>query len=70
MMKLDLTTILVAILAILILCIAFMKKSAPASEGFRRRRFTAAADPKKVVSLKKSGRSGKRAVGEETIELA
>ena len=50
-MKLDLTTILVAILAILILCIAFMKKSAPASEGFRRRRFTAAVDPKKKKLL-------------------
>jgi hypothetical protein len=51
MMKLDLTTILVAILAILILCIAFMKKSAPASEGFRRRRFAAVADPKKKKLL-------------------
>jgi hypothetical protein len=39
-MKFDLTTILVAILAILILCIAFMKKSAPVSEGFRRRAVT------------------------------
>jgi hypothetical protein len=47
MMKFDLTTILVAILAILILCIAFMKKSAPVSEGFRRRRFTKAAPVKK-----------------------
>ena len=40
MMKLDLTTILVAILTILILCIAFMKKSTPVSEGFRRRAVT------------------------------